>query len=94
MYEEVIEYTTPLNRQVWRFLLMVDNNSTLRLTYYAAEHKDNTRQRNWRKDGWWDRYQTRDSTIKDPPLPLQVVAQVKTVYAQKILDMEVTRWPC
>jgi hypothetical protein len=80
-----------LHRQRWEFSLNIGygNDDYIRLDEYAVEHKDNTRQRNWRRDGRYYRLMPRDSTIKDPPMPLEVVEMAQQHFANSVKAFKV-----
>ena len=70
---------TVLKREVWRFNFYSDysKNSIIYYSSYSQQHKDTARQTIWRIDGFYDRLNQRDSNIKQPPLPQDVVIELK-----------------
>ncbi len=75
------------SREVWHFD-WPSWGSGVRLAYYVTEEK-HPPQRKWRHTGYWSRYDHRSDTIKTPPLPDDVVAEVKAQLKEAIDKLEV-----
>lgn len=84
MRATVIRNKDELNRERWGFTLMVDTGAVIHFDDYYNEYKDNTRQRNWRIKGRWDRLFSRKNTIENPPLPGDVLDEVKNIFADTV----------
>jgi hypothetical protein len=64
------------SREVWRFIFLDWYSRGLYLEHYKTQSKIRP-QRKWRTTGHWDRYDHRNDTIKDVPLPDDVIAEVR-----------------
>ena len=78
-----------LSQQVWDFNLSI-NYSTKCIYFdrYSAQSRTPP-QRKFRIDGSWDRLDHRDSSIKVPPLPHDILEEARQYFKQQIDTLEV-----
>ena len=90
---EVTRNKDNLHRERWIFLLDVGIGSYDRIFFegYYIEHKDNARQKLWRSDGYFSRLMTRDSTIKNPPLPEDIKQEVGDYFANRVHSLPIVK---
>ncbi len=78
-------------RERWEFELNCSffGSDEIRWGFYTKESK-RPRQRIWRRDGYWSRLFQRDMTIKNPPLPLDVVSEMREEFSRKVIALPMT----
>jgi hypothetical protein len=89
---EVTRNKDILHRERWVFSLSVSvGHDHIYLDDYSIEHKDNARQKLWRSDGHFNRLMTRDSTIKDPPLPADIESEARDYFANRVQSLPIVK---
>ena len=79
-----------LNREVWEFEVHIDYVKPLIwFNSYFVEYKETTRKRLWRRSGFWTRLMRRDNSIQDPPLPSDVVDEMRAAFALRINQLPI-----
>jgi hypothetical protein len=76
-----------LNQQVWEFELAVDLHLFRPLLYQSKTPT----QRKFRVDGYWDRIMSRNSSIKEPPLPADVLLEARQYFKEQIDTLKVEK---
>jgi hypothetical protein len=85
----VQRYTGKNIRETWYFNESIDPiRFTIRLSAYTRSKKTD-KQRVFRPENKWDRYNTRDNTIGVPPLPDDVIKEAKQYYIDLINKVEI-----
>ena len=76
-------------REVWSFDLYIGHSDHIFLDYYAHQSKT-PRQRIWRSNLRWSRIDKRENSLKEnPPLPIDVVQEVRQYFADQLLKLEI-----
>jgi hypothetical protein len=88
---EVIRIISKTERKVWHFTLMSNiGQPKFWLNSFSLESKQ-PKQRIWRTVLHWNRLDQRDNTIKEPPLPEDVIQDAKTLIKTQIDMLPITQ---
>ena len=92
MNVDIIRNSGDLKREVWKFSLIVDwNSSCIYFEAYSLQVEESSRHRKWKKQTHWERTMRRDSNIENPPLPSDVEAEMRTHYQECIKTLPIRR---
>jgi len=88
---EVIRMISETEREVWHFSLMASiGTPNLYFDYFSVEIKQ-PNQRKWRTMLYWQRLIQRDNTIKEPPLPDDVIKEARMLIKNQIDILPITK---
>lgn len=74
-------------KETWEFNMLVDPYR-IWLIRYRKQFKTH-RQRAWRTDQFWDTYNKRENSLREPPLPLEVAQEAKEKIKQTVDGLKI-----
>ncbi len=85
---EVIIPIGDLQREVWRFSLMVSYNAVIYFNSFHFQGRE-TKRCAWRNQAWWLRLDNRGNTIPRPEMPEDVIADMRRQITEKINEVKI-----
>ncbi|KKL91937.1 hypothetical protein LCGC14_1889710 [marine sediment metagenome] len=89
---EIVREIGDLRREIWSFCLIVDFSGRGKIYFdsWAFQSKESKRHK-WKTQSHWTRLMRRDNTVDNPPLPGDVVVELREMLSDKVNTLEITK---
>lgn len=92
MIIEIIRNSGDLKRERWTFSPFLDYaKQGIYFDYYCFETLETPRHKNWQTQTHWARLDKRNNNIDNPPLPLDVEAEVRAEIIKHVANWEIIK---
>ena len=88
----IVRGSGDLIQETWNFSISMEmGRGCIYFDFYRFETKRTPRCRNWQTIGQWGRTNLRTNTIENPPLPADVITEMRDYFRAKIDNLEIKK---